>query len=129
MPARFSRPETGRFNQQANDSIMRHAGNTATWRQFVSATSGSKVAGIGASAFYREQVITGVFGRGVLGQFPETQIAAGMQAAGMVLMSSPHPIGRRDEIVWRGATYRVESDAVPARMVGHWQVSLKRATL
>lgn len=125
--SRFSRPDRRPMYTQTQDSVMRYAGNTATWRQYVSASAGVAEYGEGSALFYAERTITAVFGRGILGQFLEYQQAAGMEAAGVVPMSSPWKIGRQDEIVWRGVTYRVEADPVPARMLGHWTVQLKRA--
>lgn len=126
MPSQFSRPDRQPLFNQVQNSVFKYAGSTATWRQYVSASAGVPAAGIGSALYYREQTITAVFGRGLLGQFLEYQVAAGMQAAGIVLMASPHRIARQDEIVWRGTTYRVEADPVPARIVGHWVVNLKR---
>lgn len=126
MPSNFSRPDRRPMFAQTNDSIMKYAGNTATWSQYVSASAGIPAAGIGDSACYRHQTITAVFGRGLLGQMLEYQVAAGMQAAGVMQMSSRYKIGRQDEIRFNDVTYRVEGDPMPARMLGHWVVTLKR---
>lgn len=126
MPPRYSNPDRRPIQNQAADSLMRYAGQTATWSIYVSASAGIPAAYVDASACYRHQTITAIFGRGMLGQFPEYQVAAGMQAAGMMIMTSPYKIGRQDEIKFNGAVYRVEADPMPARMVGHYSVQLKR---
>lgn len=122
----FSRPDRRPAASRMQDTLFRYGGNTATWSIYVSASAGIPEAGLGDSACYRHQTITAIFGRGILGQFPEMQSPAGMEAAGMMIMTSPWKVGRQDEIKFNGVTYRVEADAMPAKMVGHWSVQLKR---
>lgn len=125
----FSRPDPKRLNANA-ERIYLNAGNTATWQQFVSAVDGNPVAGLGSAVYYREQTLTAHFGMGMAGgglpTLMENIAAPGQIAAGMVPMTSREKIGRQDQIVWRGTTYRVESDPIPAHIVGWWITMLKR---
>jgi hypothetical protein len=126
MPSQFSRPDRQPLANQSYDSILKYAGYTATWRAYMSASAGVPAAGIGSATYYRESTITAIFGRGIPGMFQEMQLPAGLQAAGVVMMASPHKIGRQDEILWRGTTYRVEADPVPVSLTNYFQVQLKR---
>ncbi len=119
-------PQPGRIRQQVDSDIFRHAGQTATWRQYVSASAGVSVAGFGGSAYYREQRITGVFGDNQTPRFAEKQGAGGMIAAGEMMAVTREKLGKQDELTWRGVTYRVESDPTPSRLDGAWVTILKR---
>lgn len=124
----YSRPDKRRFNLNG-ERIYQYAGVTATWRQYISAVAGVPEAGIGNSAFYRQQTITGQFG--VMLSPPkigEGNGAAGQIAAGMFQMVSRERIGRQDEIVYNGSLHRVESDPVPAPLAGWWVTQIKRAS-
>jgi hypothetical protein len=125
----FSRPDKRRMNIQADSTMHRYAGNTATWRAFVSATSGVPEAGIGSAVFYREQTITAHFGVMLAApRLGESVSPVGQIAAGMFQMTTREKIGREDEIVWQGATYRIEAAPVPATMLGWWITTLKRGS-
>lgn len=117
-------PDARRIAGQEAD-IFRRAGYTATWRQFVSATSGVPAAGLGGSSYYREQTITALFGAG---RQPERQVPGGMIAAAELLVTTRERLGRRDELVWRGETYRVDGDPVPAPVTNQWISPVKRST-
>ncbi len=124
----YSRPDKRRFNQNA-ERIYTYAGVTATWRQFVSGVTAVPEAGLGDTFYYREQTITGQFG--VMLNPPkigETIAAPGLIAAGMFQMVSRERVGRRDEVIYNSATYRVDSDPVPAPLVGWWVTQIKRAS-
>ena len=120
-------PQPDRQRLQSTE-IFRHAGNTATWLQFVSASgAGNIVVGFGSANFYRESVITGVFGNNVPPGLLERQRSIGMIAAGDVQCVTQQQLGREDLLSWRGIEYRVDSDPVPARLPGLWVSVLKRA--
>lgn len=127
-------PDPTRIAGQQADAIFLHAGQTAIWRQYVSASAGNAnalAAGIGSAPAYREQTVTALFGavQSTQGfQQPERATPAGMLAAGEILATVRERPGRQDELVWNGVIYRVESDAVPARIAGTWTVTLKRGT-
>lgn len=124
----YSRPDKKRMNTQA-ERIYQFAGSTATWRQYVSASGGVPEAGIGDTYYFRQQTITGQFG--VMLNTPkvmENAGAAGEIAAGTFQIVTRERLGRRDEILFNGATHRVESDPVPATLVGWWVTQIKRAS-
>lgn len=117
---------TARIAVQQTDAF-RYAGQTATWRQYISAsavTSSARYAGFSDAPRYQERTITALFGRV---EQNEQQQAAGMMAAADIFAVTREPIGRQDEITWQGTTYRVEGVPVPARIAGTWTVMLKRA--
>lgn len=103
---------------------MHYAGQTATWRQFVSSSAGVSAAGFAATLIYREQTITALFAP--LPHNPETQTPAGMIASDTFQVTTQQAIGRQDELRWRGERYRVESDPAPATMPGFWVSTVKR---
>lgn len=124
----FSRPDKHRMNIQG-EQIFKYAGVTATWRQFISASAGVPEAGIGDMQYYRLSTITGQFG--VMLNPPKVgeQVAApGLIAAGQFQMVTRERVGRQDEIIYNSALYRVESDPVPAQLVGWWVTQIKRAS-
>lgn len=124
----YSRPDKKRMNANA-DRIYHYAGTTATWRQYVSASAGVPEAGIGDTQYYRQQTITGQFG--VMLNLPkvlENVAAPGLIAAGAFQMVTRERVGRQDEVIYNSATYRVESDPVPAQLVGWWVTQIKRAS-
>lgn len=124
----YSRPDKRRMNQNA-EHIYTYAGVTATWRQYVSSSAGVPEAGISDTPYYRTQTITGQFG--VMLNLPKLgeQVAAlGLIAAGQFQMVTRERVGRQDEIIYNSAYYRVESDPVPAQLVGWWVTQIKRAS-
>lgn len=118
-------PQTQRIASELTD-IFRHAGQTATWRQYISASAGVSVAGFGSSAFYREQTITAVFGQYVLPAIVENQREAGIVVQGVFNVTTREKLARNDELIWNSVTYRIESEPVPARMAGTWLSQVKR---
>lgn len=120
-------PQTGRAVQQVDAHVIEHAGQPLLWRQFVSASSGVTVAGFSPARYFQEQTITGILGRAPV-QFmvSEGQTPAGALAQGRFLVTTRERLGREDELVWRGETYRVESEAIPSRMSNMWTVEVKR---
>ena len=120
-------PQPDRQRNQSTE-VFRYAGNTATWLQFVSASGkGNVVVGFGSALFYRESVITGVFGNNVPPGLMERSRAVGMIAAGDVQCVTREQLGREDLLSWREIEYRVDSDPVPSRLPGLWVSVLKRA--
>lgn len=114
-----------RRTRQAAD-IYTQAGYTATWRHYVSAVTGNQDAGQGDTYYYRETVITALLGMNRTPDIRERQQAVGMIAAAQIFAVTREPLGRRDELTWRGTTYRVDSDPVPGVMVSGWVTQLSR---
>jgi hypothetical protein len=105
-------------------TVQQYAGHAAIWRQYVSASAGVNVMGMGTALYYREQAITALFAP--LPPNPETQTPAGMIAGDEFQMTSTQQVGRQDEVRWKGELYRVESDPSPATMPGYWVSRVKR---
>lgn len=121
MPYRS--PDPSRIAQQ-QAQIMQFAGQTATWRQYVSASAGVSVAGFGSTPFYAERTITALFAP--LPRAPEAQQPAGMIISDEFQVTTREHLQRQDELRWRGERYRVESDPSPATLPGTYVFTVKR---
>lgn len=118
-------------NKAYTQYIHTYAGQTAMWRQFISASAGNAAAGYGSAVYYREQTITAVFGGGGIGGGVvnanlEKARAAGMIPDGSIRMSTPFPVGSQDEVVWNGVRYRVDTVSQPSTMNNHYMSILVR---
>jgi hypothetical protein len=117
-----------RMYQQTTE-IVRQAGFTATWRQYVSASAGVSVAGFGGASSYREQTITAVMGglmNSVVSPNRQMQTPAGQIAAGDLRIMTNVRMSDKDEVIWRGVRYRVDADAQPSQLNGYWMSILTR---
>lgn len=117
-------PDARRNARNEVDNMLRHAGFTATWRQYISASAGADDAGLGSALYYREQTITALYA-------PIAGEAVGMLEAGGIVsqtlrVATQQALGQEDELLWMGERYRVESDTVPSRMNGLWLNTLQR---
>lgn len=119
----YRNPDQARIQAQAA-TIFQYAGQTALWRQYVSASAGVSVVGMGTTLYYREQPITALFAP--LPANPEDQTPAGMIASDMFQVTTTQRVGRQDQLVWRGDVYRLESDPTPAPLPGMWVSQVKR---
>jgi hypothetical protein len=125
-------PNPKRINNQFA-TIKLHNAETGTWRQYISASTGTASAywgGGGTTRYYREQVVSGLWAAPQIGEsrFRETQWAGGQILAGDALISLSHKIGTQDEVIWRGVTYRVEGDRTPIHIGDRtwWRTVLSR---
>jgi len=116
--------QSERIQRQLAD-VVRQAGHAVTWRQWVSASNDFADLGMGATQHYREQTITALFYQSYQAQ-GEYQTRGGMIAAGDFAVSTREQLGRQDELVWRGITYRIEGDPQPSHVAGMWMVALSR---
>lgn len=123
MPYRGNIP--GRRAGQMTD-VFQQAGYTATWRKYVSASTGVVDAGLGETQYYQETIITALLGENMTPNIRERQQSVGLTVAADIFAVTREALGRRDELLWRGVTYRVESDPVPGVMAGGWVTHLKR---
>jgi hypothetical protein len=112
--------------QRQSTHVLHMAGVTATWRQFVSAAGGNEDVGLEDTLYWRTQTITASFGDADVARLPEHQTPAGVIAKGDLYCVSRVKLGREDELVWNGSTYRVESEPVRARINQGWVSLLKR---
>lgn len=121
-------PNNQRIANQQQANQFAHAGQTAIWRQYISASAGVSVAGFGSTPFYRQQLITALFKSTVgftLTQ-PELQTPAGMTVDADFLVVTRQQMHRQDELMWRGTAWRIESDSQPSRLDGSYINVLKR---
>lgn len=121
-------PDRNRIQQQRAAAIDTHAGYSALWRQYVSASTGAGFAGRGDTYHYREQWVTAHF-YGVPGApstISERQRAAGLVTEGKFFVSTPVKLSARDELVWMGDTYRIEGTSIPSQIDGYYNVQIKR---
>lgn len=119
---------TQRRQRQRNDVFL-YAGQTATLRQWVSATTGVPAAGIGGMDYYAERTVTGIFGGNMQkAAVNDNQAVGGMIAAGEFWVTLREAPTRKDTLIWKGEAYRIESDPVPSTSDGCWQVHVKRAS-
>lgn len=126
MPYRA--PDPTRIANQITDHHLPHLGQPATWRQWVSASTGAypAVAGFDATPHYREQTITGIFRPLNPTQSEgETQTPAGLVAAARMVALTTHPFDLRDELIIAGATWRIDSDSQPAPLAALYLTHLR----
>jgi len=106
----MGRPDYGQVRRQQR-ALGDFVGETAQLRTYVSASAGTPAYGVGDEPQYQTRVVTALL-RPVA--FDEVQAAGGQFFAGdmmaMVLDAAPGP---KDEIVYRGVTYRLASDTWP----------------
>src|SRR3990167_8293638 len=115
-------PNSQRISTQLNANQFHYAGQTAIWRQYISASAGLDYAGYGPTPYYREQLITALF-KATMGftlTRPEIQTPAGMTLDADFLVVTQQPLHRQDELRWQGSAWRIESDSQPSRMDKTW---------
>lgn len=128
----YRNPNQKRMNGQTHH-MMQFAGQTATWRQHISASAGVSVAGFGSANYYREQTITAFFGGG--GMMPgggvvnanlQRQTPMGQLEAGQIRITTQQRFSKYDEIIWNGVRYRVDTDSQPSPLNGFWMSIISR---
>lgn len=103
--------------------IMTDAGHSLLWREFISATTANDVIGLGDTYHYRE---TWVSAHMTFKDNVQTQEGGGQVISQTLKATSDYQFGDRDELVWLGVTYRVDSDNMPAKVGNQWTVKLDR---
>jgi len=112
-------------------ALSQHIGETATWRQFISAGGGNPAYGVEETQYFVESVISGLFAPvGVKDiAFMEMMVAGGQFFAGDMnaTLIDCQPVGK-DEIIWSGVVYRAASDPLPMSLVNRsaYRVILRR---
>lgn len=113
---------------QTNE-IMKVAGFTGTWRQYISASAGVSVAGFGSAVSYREQTVTAILGSlmgNVVSPNVQRQTPMGQVSDGRLRILTQQRLSQLDEFVWRGVRYRVDADSQPSQLNGYWMSILVR---
>lgn len=125
-------PNKRLMNAQTRDNHFQFAGQTGTWRAWVSATTGFPMLGQGGVTYFRQQTITGLFANNP--SFPsltkantENQYAGGQFAGGDLMLTTRERLGYRDEVIYNGNRYKVDTDSVPSVMNGFFTSVLRRA--
>lgn len=125
----YIKPDFTRFKAQVRDNHMAIAGQTATWRQWVSAVSGN-AAGFGTQNFYRQQTITALIGgygqEGLARPNMQRQQPGGMFEAGEITIATQEKLSAADEVIWNGVRYRVDTVSQPSILDSHFVSILKR---
>lgn len=109
------RPDFSQLARQQR-TIATFVGETATHRRYRGVSAGQPQFGIGDEPIYASRTVTGLFRPST---FEEIQQAGGQIVQGdiMATLLDCQP-DKRDEVVWRGTIYRVESEFIPERIVG-----------
>lgn len=124
----YRNPIPTRQTFQTNE-IMRYAGFTGIWRQYISASAGIAVAGFGSAVNYREQTITAMLGGqggSIVAPNRQRQAPLGYLENGDLRIVTEQRLSNRDEFVWRNVRYRVEADSQPSQLNGYWLSVLTR---
>lgn len=108
------RPDFGQHARQQR-TIASFVGETALHRRHLGVITGLPQFGVGDAPQYASRTVTGLFRPST---FEEIQQGGGQIVQGdiMATLLDCQP-DRRDEVVWRGVIYRVESDFIPERIV------------
>lgn len=125
MSYRFDRK---RIQQQYNANIVSAQGQTVTWRQYVSASASASHAGLGARQFYHEHQITAIVGRYGLPDMRQRQVAGGQVVNADYQIVTQERLSRRDEVVYQGTVYRVDTEPTPVPFSDKWISRLARGS-
>src|SRR5574341_1595150 len=104
----FLKPDKKLIHAQMRDNVMQYAGQTAMWRQWISASAGNKAVGYGDVQYYRSQTITALFAQGLVAANMQNQYPGGQYPAGTLRMTTKFQVGYKDEIVYNGQRYRID---------------------
>lgn len=114
-------PQRNRIYQQRTE-IMQYAGHVVTWKQYVSGTSGNAVLGLGDTLYYRQQPISAHM---VYSANSELQRGVGQMLDQTLYAVTTIELSVRDELVWNGDVYRVQSPSQPSKIAGQWNTRLE----
>lgn len=117
-------PKRAKSILQAQRHLEAQVGETAVWRRFVSASTGVNVAGFGPTMYYAQIPVSALFYQDR--DLAERQEAAGQVIDGTFKVSVGVELGERDELIWRGDAYRVESESTPNRLNETYSYIVKR---
>lgn len=118
----YRSPNYRRMSAQATD-VLTYAGHVVTWKQYVSAVTANPILGLGSTLYYRESLVTAHM---AYQSNSERQYGAGQMEGQTLFATTRVKPSMRDEFVWDGSVYRVESSPQPSRFGGQWVTRLKR---
>ena len=125
MPYRFDRQ---RFQSHAQQTMPALVGQGVIWRRYISASGEVPEAYLPGNIYTAETMITafiGVFPNSIP-RMLQNQTPAGMIAAGETFITCGYKLNVNDEIIHRGATYRVDGEPQFVVMDSAWCAILKR---
>lgn len=104
-------------------TVNQHNAETAIWQMYVSGSTGTASGywgGLGTTQHYLERPVSALWAAPQMGEarFRETQLPGGQVIAGDAVVSTLLPLGKDDQIIWRGTTYRIEGDSTPVHLGG-----------
>lgn len=112
--------------RQNLSALNQNAGETATWRQYISASAGLAEYGQGTAQYYVNRLVTAQF----FGVKPmEIWQAGGQILAGDLWCLTPLPISERDEVQYEGGRYMAVGEPIAISLFGSAasKVLLRRA--
>ena len=121
----YFNPNRQRMARQIANYHMPFMGETITWKQWVSASTGVPEAGFERLNYYREQSITALIGAATMANLQQ-QIPAGQLADGQIRCTTREKLGGQDEIIWRNVAYRVDTNSQINTLNGMWMSILNR---
>ena len=99
-------------------ALMERAGQTATLRQYVSASSNAAEYGLQTGNAYVQRTITGIFEPLTV---REVNTPGGQFQFGDTRVVTYLPLSKQDELTWQGQRWQVASDAATYTL---WQTAL-----
>ena len=110
-------PDLERFSRirQGLSAVMQHAGETAVWRQYVSASAALAQYGLGSANTYVSRTITGLFAPL---RPQEVMQPGGFYQAGDLRCTCFEPISTRDEFLFEGSRYQAITTPVTVSLFG-----------
>lgn len=115
-----------RMRAQMREVINASVGQQVTWWQRVSAVTGVVEMGQGDTVYSAARTITAVVGQWTMPRMMQMQTPAGMIPAGETFITCQHAIGKDDTIVYRGNTYRIDSEPQYSPVTSSYVAVLKR---
>lgn len=103
----MTRPDFERMRRESQ-TIIGGAGESMTWRKWVSAAGGANQYGLQTQNFYTEFQTTGL-----LKQYDPRlkSFAGGQSQEGTLYVTLPFEMGARDELIYAGSAFRVDGNA------------------
>lgn len=109
--------------RQQFSALLERAGQTATWRSYVSASAGQPEYGIGPGPRYVQRTITGVFEPLSV---REVNVPGGQFGFGDTMVTTMQPLGAQDELDWNGQRWKVASEAARYSL---WATAMFRSVI
>lgn len=119
----YRQPRLGARSQLLLSDSLRQAGHRMLWRRYTGDSGGDPARGVAPEPQFVESEILGYI------QFvprDDEQSPVGMIYDERAIVTTREKLGQRDELVWQGRRYRIESSPAPSLMTGYWSVNARR---